>query len=691
VLTGVTIGFVLGCFLSIALRRRAVRSHEALLAILDSAKDGILAVNADGRITSRNHKFNQLWQVPESLRTTGNDELVLAHVTGQLSNPEGFSRKIRAPQSESDLGNEQILELKDGRLIELHSQTYDIGNQKPEVVWGFRDVTEAHDTRRRLEEAKDVADTAARAKSEFLANMSHEIRTPMNGVLGFVDILLDTDLNPEQREYLSIVKASAGSLLGIVNDITDFSKIEAGKLELDPIEFPLHDEVEKATKLLAVSAHQKGVEMVCDIARSVPVRAIGDGTRLRQVLTNLIGNAVKFIDHGEVVVTVEGRPLDLPKDSAVELWFGVRDSGIGIRREDVRKIFEPFLQADGSTSRRYGGTGLGLTISQRLVEKMGGRIWVESEPGRGSTFRFTIPARLTDQPGPRTFIDCDRFSNAPVVLVDAHATSRRVLADYVERFGLQLHSAESVPEAMELVASSVDPIIIADARLPGLEVFAPEPQGAPGSGRLILMLTTGSSPREVARRHQLRAAASITKPLALTELRQAILNVLSGGGDVRNKATRAVGTAEPTSTGKRASAGLRILLAEDNLVNQKVAVRLLEKAGHLVRVVANGREALAAVDQERFELVLMDVEMPEMNGLQASAAIRERERARGGHVPIVAMTAHAMSGDRERCLQAGMDDYLTKPIQRSELLALLGHLTAEERPGDRDATQPLVS
>ena len=244
---------------------------------------------------------------------------------------------------------------------------------------------------------------------------------------------------------------------------------------------------------------------------------------------------------------------------------------------------------------------------------------------------------------------------------------------------------------MKLVASSVDPVIIADARLPGLEVFAPEPQGPSGSGRLILMLTTGSSPREVARRHQLRAAASINKPIALTELRQAILNVLSGCGCVRNKATRPVGTAEPTSTGKWSRNGLRILVAEDNLVNQRVAVRLLEKVGQLVRAVANGREVLAAVDQERFELVLMDIEMPEMNGLQASAAIRERERARGGHVPIVAMTAHAMSGDRERCLQAGMDGYLTKPIQRSELLALLGHLTAEERTGDREAALPLLS
>jgi signal transduction histidine kinase/CheY-like chemotaxis protein len=685
VLTGVTFGSVLGCFLSIALRRRAVKSREALLEILDSTKDGILAVNADGRITSRNHKFDQLWQIPEAIRRTNNDELVLAHVAGQLSNPEGVSRKVRRTQSESDLGNEQILELKDGRLIELHSEPWGTGGQKPGVVWGFRDVTEAHDIRRRLEEAKDVAEMAARSKSEFLANMSHEIRTPMNGVLGFVDILLDTDLNPEQREYLSIVKASAGSLLDIVNDITDFSKIEAGKLELDPIEFPLHDEVEKAAKLLAVSAHQKGVEMVCDIAQSVPVRAIGDGRRLRQVLTNLIGNAVKFTDHGEVVVTVEGHPLNLPQDSAVELWFAVRDTGIGIRREDERKIFEPFLQADGSTSRRYGGTGLGLTISQRLVEKMGGRIWVESEPGSGSTFRFTIPVRLTDQPGPQTLIDCDRFSTA--VLVDAHATSRRVLADYVKRCGLHLHCAESVPEAMKLAASSVDPVIIADAQLPGLEVFAPEPQGPSGSGRLILMLTTGSSPREVARRHQLRAAASITKPLSLTELRQAILNVLSGADNLRKQATRPVGTAEPTSTGTQACTGLRILLAEDNLVNQKVAVRLLEKIGHNVRAVVNGREVLSAVDQERFELVLMDVEMPEMNGLQASAAIRERERARGGHVPIVAMTAHAMSGDRERCLQAGMDGYLTKPIQRSELLALLGHLTTEDCIGDRDVTQ----
>jgi signal transduction histidine kinase/CheY-like chemotaxis protein len=678
-LTGITVGFVLCCVLLIALRRRAVKSHKAVLAILDSIKDGILAVNAYGGITCRNLQFNQLWQIPESLRTTNNDELVLAHIAGQTSHPEGFSRKISAAQAESDAGNEQVLELNDGRRIEFHSEPCRIGGRKPEVVWGFRDVTEAHNIRRRLEEAKDAAEMAARAKGEFLANMSHEIRTPMNGVLGFIDILLDTDLNPEQGEYLSIVKASAGSLLDIVNDITDFSKIEAGKLELDPIEFSLHDEIEKATKLLAVSAHQKGVEMVCDIAESAPVRAIGDGTRLRQVLTNLIGNAVKFTDHGEVVVTVEGRPLDLPQDSAVELWFAVRDTGIGIHPEDKRKIFEPFLQADGSISRQYGGTGLGLAISQRLVERMGGRIWVESEPGRGSTFRFTIPVRLTDQPGPHTLIDCDRSSIGPVVLVDANATSRRVLANYVERCGLQFHSAESVPEAMKFVASSVDPVIIADARLPGLELLAPEPHGASGSGRLILMLTTGSTPRELGRRRQFRAAASITKPLAMTELRQVILNVLSGGGNIRNKATWPAGTVEPASTGKGACSGLRILLAEDNLVNQKVAVRLLEKAGHLVRVVPNGREALAAIDQERFEVVLMDIEMPQMNGLQASAAIRERERDQGGHVPIVAMTAHAMSGDRERCLQAGMDGYLTKPIQRSELLALLSHLTAESR------------
>jgi len=480
VLTGVTLGLILGWLVSTVFRRRAGKKHQTLLAILESTTNGILAVNADGRITARNQKFNQLWQIPESLRAINNDEFVLGHIASQLFDPETFFRKLRAGHAESDSGSGQILELKSGRLIEAHAEPYAVKAGKPEVVWGFRDVTEAHEMRRRLEQARNVAEAAARAKSEFLANMSHEIRTPMNGVIGFVDILLDTDLNPEQREYLSIVKASAGSLLDVVNDITDFSRIEAGKLELDPVEFPLHDEIEKAAKLLAVSAHQKGVELVCDIAESVPVHAIGDPTRLRQVLTNLAGNAVKFTDHGEVVIAVEGRPLDLPRERGVELWFSVRDTGIGIRPEDRRKIFEPFLQADGSTSRRYGGTGLGLTISERLVEKMGGRIWVESEPGVGSTFWFTLPVRLTEQPPPQTSSAGDGRPTPTVILVDGHGTSRRVLAGYIHRCGLSVKSAESVPDAIALVETSADPLILADARLPGLELLA-ERRGTSGS------------------------------------------------------------------------------------------------------------------------------------------------------------------------------------------------------------------
>ena len=550
----------------------------------------------------------------------------------------------------------------DGTLRWFHSKAlvvFDDHDRAIRVVGIDFDVTAQKHIEQELAHSKTAAEAASRAKSEFLANMSHEIRTPLNGVVGMTDLALETELTGEQREYLTTIKLSADSLLTVINDILDFSKIEAGKLELDPTEFRLRDFIDETCRLLALRAHQKGLELVVDVEPSVPEWVVGDASRLRQVLLNLVGNAVKFTEQGEVVVTVERGAGDIA--DGVQLSFAVRDTGIGITSEQQKVIFQPFAQADTSTTRRYGGTGLGLTISQRLVRLMGGTIAMESDAGKGSIFRFTLRVEAGSTQHARAAEPAE-LKGVAVLIIDDNATNRRILSDTLTRWGMRPMVAATAAAGLKLFesAEAAIPLVVSDVHMPEMDGFelASKVKHRAESVRVILM-TSGSHADDIARCRELKVDAYLTKPVAQKELQASILRILQ-----RPEARSPQFQPLPAP---HTAAPLRILLAEDNPVNQKVALRMLEHEGHRVVAVANGREALEALDREVFQLVLMDIQMPLMDGFEATAAIRERERSSGTRVPILAMTAHAMTGDKERCLMAGMDGYLAKPVSKIAL------------------------
>jgi PAS domain S-box-containing protein len=583
--------------------------------------------------------------------------------------------------------NKVPLRNRRGKMIGTMGVSHEITERRSAEEELARSAEELKRTNAALEQFAKAAEAASLAKGEFLANMSHEIRTPLNGVIGMTELALETELTREQSEYLETVRFSAESLLSIINDILDFSKIEAGKVELEVVDFDLRECLENTLKTLALRADEKGLELLCDVRPDVPELFRGDPNRLRQIIVNLVGNAIKFTREGEVALRVD---TSEPHDGHYPLHFIVSDTGVGIPREKLETVFESFSQADTSTTREYGGTGLGLTISRRLVEVMGGRIWAESEFGKGSAFHVTIDLERGQevavaglagpaQPGV--------LKGTNVLVVDDNRTNRRILEGLLTSWGMDATLASDGDMALEALQMARDSghafqLILADMHMPKMDGFTLiERVGKEMNTRTpaIMMLTSGGHRNDAARCEQLGVGAYLLKPIRRVELREAIQRVMGAVTDHRQEAL----ITERTLKDSRAvNLALNVLLAEDNEVNQKLATRLLQKRGHRVVVAVNGQQALNALSQSRFDLVLMDVQMPEMDGIQATSALRASEAGTDRHQPVIALTALVMQGDRERCLAAGMDGYLSKPIRPRALDDVLDMYLAQKRQSE---------
>jgi two-component system sensor histidine kinase/response regulator len=662
----------------------ARKSHEMIRLLLDSTAEAIYGLDAQGLCTFANSACLRLLGYTQESDLLGKNMHDLAHHTRSDGTPYPVSDCPLYLGFEGGFAvhvEDEIFWRNDGSSFPAECWSHAVvrGETKLGAVVTLVDVTERKLVEQELRSAKEAAEEANRAKSQFLANMSHEIRTPMNGILGMTELTLDTELTKEQRDNLGLVRLSAESLLTVLNDILDFSKIEAGKLDFESIPFDLREGLGEAMQTLSFRAHQKGLELIYDVQPDVPEALIGDPGRIRQILVNLIGNAIKFTEHGEIFVSVALQAEELQR---VRLQISVTDTGIGIPLDRQAKIFEAFSQADGSTSRRFGGTGLGLTISTRLVELMGGRIWVESEPGKGSTFHFTSSLAVQDKVMAPPTVDAEQLRGLPVLIVDDNLTNRKVLEGMLSRWGMNPTSVDGAQAAiptMEGAVAAARPfaIVIVDGQMPGIDGFMLVKQiqeRAEFSGTIILMLTSMGKKGDAARCRELGIAAYLVKPARQSELLETLCRVIRKSPDTESV------TLVTRHTLREERSRLQILLAEDNLVNQTLAVRLLEKRGYVVTVVGDGHAALAALAKQSYDVVLMDVQMPEMDGFEATAAIRKNEESGARRTPIVAMTAHALKGDRERCLASGMDDYLPKPIRSAELFAAIENAIGKGKP-----------
>ncbi len=650
---------------------RALRASEVRkAAVLNLAPDPIVTIDEQGRFLELNPAAESTFGYSTAEVIGRSAELIIPPSRREAHN--GGLARYRETGESTVLGRrrEVFVLRRDGSEFPAELAVTPVPTGDQTIFIGYiRDITERCADELSLRRAKDQAEEATRAKSEFLANMSHEIRTPMNGILGMTELVLETSLEPKQREYLGLVKSSADAMLEVINDILDFSKIEAGKLELVEQPFVLRDLITTTLRSLSLRAHDKGLELACRIGAEVPEAVIGDAGRLRQVLVNLVGNAIKFTPRGEVVVTVKSEPSD---SQGILLSISVADTGIGVPESKRRAIFYPFEQADGSTTRDYGGTGLGLAISARLVALMGGRIWVEDHPGGGSIFRFTSvlthdPHRASPQP-PR---DWSPLLGARVLVVDDHRTNRLILEELLTQWGCSPVAVESGMIALGVLHEAEargEPFAVAllDGMMPrmnGLEL-AERIRSDPRLASIgILLLSSWDGLATADRIAALRIAACLTKPIAPSELMDHLLQWLETDPIGEVGLSTSVEIAPPDAPGPR----LRILLAEDHPINQLVAARMLEEQGHEVTVAGDGRVALETLGQSPFDIVLMDLQMPVMDGFEAVSAIRRAETLAPSEIPVIALTAHALKGDRQRCLDAGFDDYLSKPVEAVRL------------------------
>jgi two-component system, sensor histidine kinase and response regulator len=670
------------------------RLRERFRLAVEASPAALLMVQQDGRIVMANSRGLKMFGYIEE-ELIGKPIEVLVPPRFRAGHPAHRDSFFRNP-ARREMGAE--LELfgvrKDGSELPIKvglSQVVTAEGQA--VICGVLDVTDQKKTFEAMEQAKQAAESASRAKSSFLANMSHEIRTPMNGIIGMAQLLAQTELRSHQRDYLATIDESAQILLRLLNDILDFSKIEAGKLELECMDFRISECVARAAQMMVLRAAEKGLEIACRVAPEIADHLRGDSGRVQQVLVNLLSNAVKFTEVGEIFVNVNAESITADK---IRLHISVSDTGIGVPDDKRDQVFSPFEQAESSTTRRFGGTGLGLAISRQLVEMMHGRIWVDSELGRGSTFHFTSEFGIAaDQHRPDP-VELGSLQGLPVLVVDDNVTNRRILSEMLQQWDMQpvlADSAAAARQALQTAEASQRPIrlILLDHHMPGEDGvhFAESIRGKLNYGQCpIIMISSGSSPSDVEIGQKYGIDRFMTKPVIASELLDEVLRQFG-------RYTTAMPAELPSATPHSQVHPRRVLLVEDNEINRRVAVGLLHSRGHQVVLAENGQEAVNTLADQEFDVVLMDMQMPVMDGYEATAAIRQREHQTGGHIPIVAMTAEALKGDRERCLNVGMDDYVSKPIKPTEMYRAIERfpalcLPADAQPRDRQASAEAI-